>query len=251
MAGPRHGTGKTAYRDELTRSENLAAAWRELLPKNVVVCAGPILEEAPALTDRERASAGPLDEERLREFKSGRFYAKCALAMLELHNLHIPIGSNRSPMWPRGVVGSLTHVRWRDGGHVAAAVGRASEFCGIGIDIEKEEGLHPSLWDHVLTRREFERLRTLPPPIRGVEVQLVWCAKEAFIKAIRQSIDPMEVEIERDANSCGYPATWRARTVGSSPSTLSWTGRSTRSLGFVLAAVSSGQGRLNSAALEV
>jgi len=221
----------------LTRSENLAAAWRDLLPKNVLVCAGPILEEAPALTDRERASAGPLDEERLRELKSGRFYAKRALAKLELNNVHIPIGSDRSPMWPRGVVGSLTHVRWRDGGHVAAAVGRASEFWGSGIDIEKEEGLHPSLWGHVLTTREFERVRTLPPPIRGVEVQLVWCAKEAFIKAIRRSIDPTEVEVERDAKSYGYPATWWARTVGSRPSTLSWTGRSIRSLGFVLAAV--------------
>lgn len=250
-AGPRHGTGKIAYRNELARSENLAAAWRKLLPKNILVCAGPILGEAPALTVRERASAGPLDEERLRELKSGRFYAKRALALLEFHNVHIPIGPNRSPMWPRGVVGSLTHVRWRDGGHVAAAVGRASEFCGIGIDIEKEEGLHPSLWGHVLTTREYERVRTLPPPIRGVEVQLVWCAKEAFIKAIRQSIDPMEVEIERDANSYGYPATWWARTVGSSPSTLTWTGRSIRSLGFVLAAVSRGQGRLSSAAQEV
>jgi len=71
-AGPRHGTGKIAYRNELTRSETLAAAWRDLLPKNVLVCAGPILEEHPALTNRERASAGPVGEERLRELKSGR-----------------------------------------------------------------------------------------------------------------------------------------------------------------------------------
>jgi 4'-phosphopantetheinyl transferase EntD len=187
----------------------------------------------------------------LGELKSGRFYAKRALAMLGLHGVDIPIGSNRAPMWPRGVVGSLTHVRGRDGGHVAAAVGRESEFRAIGIDVETEGGLHPSLWDQVLTAREFERVGILPATIRSAEAQLVWCAKEAFIKAIRQLIDPMEVEIDRDANSYGYPATWRVRTVGSDPSTHTWTGQSIRSSGFVLAAVAIGQGRLGLAALEI
>ena len=95
--------------------------------------------------------------QRMRELENGRMYAKRALAMLGIRDVDLPIAPNRSPLWPAGIVGSLTHVIGRVDGHVAAAVARTENVCALGIDIECESGLHPRLWDYVLTRRERER----------------------------------------------------------------------------------------------
>ena len=99
-------------------------AWRELLPPDVAISAGPLLDDAPALTPREEASAGAMDAGRTLEFKTGRAYAKLALSKLGFHNVDLPVGADRAPIWPAGVSGSITHAagpradmspwRWRE-----------------------------------------------------------------------------------------------------------------------------------------
>ena len=223
--------------NQLSDTQALLRAWRMLLPTEVCVSAGPIIATAPRLTKREQSSAGPVNEARLRELESGRAYAKRALAMIGFHDVELPIAPDRSPMWPPGVVGSLTHVTGPDGGHIAAAVARAPAVCAIGIDAEREGWLDPTTWEYFLTPREHQRIRSLPVAIRPLEAQIVWCAKETMIKAASQSIEPTELEIDRDVNECGYPGIWRATIVGPSHSARVWEGRTVRSQGFVLAAV--------------
>ena len=112
-------------------SEKLCDTLREMLPAGVCVAAGPPI--AMSLTAREQASLGPADAKRVREFESGRAYAKRALAMLGMHNVDLPIGPNRAPLWPSGVVGSITHViDSRYGTYAAAAVARADACAGGG-----------------------------------------------------------------------------------------------------------------------
>jgi 4'-phosphopantetheinyl transferase EntD len=208
-------------------------AWRTIVPPDVFVSAGPTLDEAPSLTKRQRASAGRVDPQRLLELECGRVYAKLALAMIGFHGVELPIAADRSPSWPKGVVGSITHVMGGDGGHFAAAVARINAVRAVGIDVEPELGLHPCMWNYVLTTRELKRILELPLPARAAEAQVIWCAKEAVGKAALRPVEPTEVEVHRDPNGDGYVA----RIGGRCCSTQICQVRTIRSQGFVLAAV--------------
>jgi 4'-phosphopantetheinyl transferase EntD len=66
------------------------------------------------------------------EFFFGRLAARLALTQLGLPALDVPIGPSRQPVWPGGVIGSLTH----SGALAAAAVAHRGGLGGMGIDIE-------------------------------------------------------------------------------------------------------------------
>jgi len=186
-------------------SEKLSRTLREMMPVDVCVTAGQAL--AMPLTAHERASLGAVDANRVREFESGRAYAKRALAMLGICNVDLPIGPSRSPVWPTGVVGSITHVRYGHRGiYVAAAVARMDAVLALGIDFEMEDSLHPDVWRHVLTKRELGRILAFPVGIRRTEAQHIWCAKEATAKTVEQPFDPSELEVERDPKSGDFIA---------------------------------------------
>ena len=69
------------------------------------------------------------------EFVFGRLAARHALAQLSpaLVNALVPIGGDREPLWPVGILGSITHVS----GLAGAAVVPASSWRHIGIDLEQ------------------------------------------------------------------------------------------------------------------
>jgi hypothetical protein len=213
-------------------NEKLLKVLQELLPDRICVAAGPPL--ATPLTARERESLGAADHNRIREFESGRAYARRALAMLGIHNVDVMIGPDRAPLWPAGVVGSISHVRNHlDSEYFAAAVARTDVALAIGIDVEPEDSLHPSVWSHVLTNRELNYILDLPVSVRRAEAQFLWCAKEATIKTMLQPINPLEIEIERDAKCGGFTATCRASGLIHLPGKLR--GRTAYSQGLFLA----------------
>ena len=101
------------------------------------------------------------------ELEAGRAYAKRALAMIGIENVDLPVGPDRAPRWPEGVVGSLTHVRGLNGSHVAAAVGWARDIRGLGIDVEYTMAPAPDVWKTILTKRELDQISALPADRRG------------------------------------------------------------------------------------
>jgi 4'-phosphopantetheinyl transferase EntD len=207
-------------------------AWQELLPPSIRVSAGAASGDAASLTVDELASAGDVTSDRMRELEFGRMYAKRALSMLGFDKLDLPIALDRAPLWPSGVVGSLTHVRGCQGEHFAAAVARASDFSAIGIDAEFEGGLDPHVWTQVLTTRELGQIRALPVNARATEVLTRWCIKEAIAKAERQPTEPIEIEIV--GKSDGF---WNAKNLSQRKSRDHWQARTTKSHGLILAAV--------------
>jgi len=87
-------------------------------------------------------------------------------------------GPNREPLWPRGIVGSITHKA----GFCAAAAGRRQHFAGIGIDAELDDAIAPGVAARACTSGELERLKraTWLEPLVGARA--VFSAKESLYK---------------------------------------------------------------------
>lgn len=115
---------------------------------------------------------------RQREFAAGRTAAAAALLKLGIANQRIPVGPDRNPVWPAGVVGSITHTA----GLAVAVVARQAEVAGLGIDLELNEALTPELWPSVLRPAEIDWVRTQPLPKQLCGATAIFCAKEAFYK---------------------------------------------------------------------
>jgi 4'-phosphopantetheinyl transferase EntD len=117
---------------------------------------------------------------RRREFTGVRVCARLALARAGVRPAPIMPGPSGSPLWPTGVVGSMTHCD----GYRAAAVGRADTFAAIGIDAEPHEVLPAG----VLRRVASESERTALAGLAAVAPEFCWdrmlfSAKESVYKA--------------------------------------------------------------------
>jgi 4'-phosphopantetheinyl transferase EntD len=203
-------------------STSLSQIWKNVLPFGVEVSAGALSLNSAQLTPPELASVDVLTSVREDELKSGRAYAKCALSRLGVFDEDLPMGSDRSPVWPVGFIGSITHVRKNSEGFCAAAVARLDQFLALGIDIEYAAGLAPWVWATILTTGELDQVRSLPANEREAEVIRRWCVKEALAKATRNPIDPLAMltqqsPFDRDLYSFTVPSGghhgWHARTA--------------------------------------
>jgi 4'-phosphopantetheinyl transferase EntD len=197
-------------------------AWGSLLPAGVQIQAGKLSADVIQLTRAELASMGEMGAERKREFENGRTYAKRALAAFGAQHVELPIGCDRAPLWPKGFVGSITHVRKGFDGYCAVAVARSDDYSAIGIDVEYATGLAPAVWSTVLTAAELEQIYGLPAPERESDVIRRWCVKEATVKASRLNSHPLCFETKRCQDNhdrfllvhvSGAPLPWEARTA--------------------------------------
>jgi 4'-phosphopantetheinyl transferase EntD len=136
----------------------------------------PVLE----LLSGERQVVDGAIPSRVAEFATTRRCARDALVQLGHRRVPILAGAHREPLWPDGVVGSLTHCA----GYRAAAVTPAVPGATIGIDAEPNEPLPPGVLEVVtspLERRAVARLTRAQPDIAWD--RLLFSAKEAVYKA--------------------------------------------------------------------
>lgn len=115
---------------------------------------GPLFEAERALLTPRAAPA------RIAQFSATRLAAHRALAQLGVPVPPEGIGrdAHGAPIWPSGIVGSLTHTAQR----CAAAVTRARSWRGIGIDLELCEPLPEDVSPLVLSPDEIADLETMP-----------------------------------------------------------------------------------------
>jgi 4'-phosphopantetheinyl transferase EntD len=131
-----------------------------------------------ALAPEEAACLKRPGEKRRREFITGRACAHRALAQLGgLGEVSIACGEHREPLWPSGVVGSITHCR----GYRACAVAWSRDVSSIGIDAEVAIALRPGVLESIASSRERRRLLVEDRALRLDKV--LFCAKEAVFKA--------------------------------------------------------------------
>ena len=132
------------------------------------------------------------------EFLAGRYCASTVLTRLGHGNTQIPIGASRAPVWPDGILGSITHSH--EYACCVAVSTASSSLRGIGIDAEKIMAPHRAdrLYSHIVSEAEKHFLQSLPCPWPTV-LSLVFSAKESLFKtlypAVRQYFDFLHAEV--------------------------------------------------------
>ena len=157
----------------MQRAEALLAAARLILPREVALAAADPFR-AGGLLPGEVCPGIPA---RQAEFAAGRRAARAAMVQIGATPGAIPMGPDRAPCWPPGVIGSIS----QGGAACLAAVTRAGSLAALGIDIEPDEDLPPDLWTEVLSPSEAEWCELQPRP--GRAARLIFSAKEAAFKA--------------------------------------------------------------------
>ncbi len=175
-----------------------------LFPADVVtVRATPDMYEAPLFPEEEAAILRAV-EKRRREYRAGRAAARAALARLGMAPAPIPSEEDRTPRWPPGIVGSISHTR----SCCAVAVARSERYLGVGLDVEGADALKPDLRRMICTPDELARIASLPALVDWAKV--TFSAKEAFYKCYYPRVGVFlgfhDVELEIDPEGRSFLA---------------------------------------------
>ena len=109
-------------------------------------------------------------DKRRREFFAGRTLARAALSRLGFAAEAIARNEDRSPRWPDGIKGSISHTDEQ----VLVAVTASPDILGIGIDLENEHSVDSELRGLI---RADEREASMDDTV-------LFSAKESVFKAV-------------------------------------------------------------------
>ncbi|SBT54434.1 4'-phosphopantetheinyl transferase EntD (siderophore biosynthesis) [Micromonospora narathiwatensis] len=186
--------------------------------------------ERACLGDRAVAS-------RRRDFTAGRVCARRALAGLGLPAVPVTSAADRSPVWPAGAVGTITHTR----DYCAAAAARATDFRAVGMDAERPRELNPGVRRAICLPEEEADLARLPAGLPWPTV--LFSVKETVYKVwhpvVGTWLDFHDARVTLDPEAGTFtariaPARVAAAPVPDPPASI--TGRFTVDTGLVRAA---------------
>ena len=129
------------------------------------------------LTREELPYVSQAVPKRVREFTAGRHIARRALRHINVAASSIPVAKNRCPVWPDGIVGSISHTD----DIVGVALARAQDYVSVGFDIEAGQAVKPELCDMVLTDDERCHIDLNAEPELAT---LIFSCKESVYKAV-------------------------------------------------------------------
>jgi 4'-phosphopantetheinyl transferase EntD len=150
-----------------------------LLDPEIRIAAVSIEDRTGSLRPEERAQIAGARPSRQWEFASGRWLARRLLGSLGHAEAPILRAEDRSPVWPDGIVGSITH----SGTQCVVALARASIVRAIGLDLEPDAPVKDGL-DRLVCRDEERAFLESPDPDEGSRrCRVVFSVKEAVYKA--------------------------------------------------------------------
>lgn len=133
---------------------------------------------------------------RVREFTAGRNCAREAMRRLGLSPGPIGVGPHREPLFPAGLMGSITHTA----DYCAAAVTSRHDWIGIGIDAEANASLSPDVARSICGPNELKQLQDHLCPLHCPPEVVAFGLKEAFFKAVfpscRRYLDFADARVE-------------------------------------------------------
>ncbi len=164
--------------------------------------------QASDLFPEEARLLGNVSEKRRVEFCLGRSCAHQALARLGTEPQPILRGASREPIWPNGIVGSITHCD----GFYAAAVAWKQNIAGFGIDAEPIRPVSQDLLRLIATETEVSSICRLEQSAhRSIPWQLLlFSAKESIFKTwfplVGTWLDFTQVTVEFSETDSGFRA---------------------------------------------
>ena len=191
---------------------NIEAALRDMLGPSVAVALTDPRAPEQGLFQEETAAIAQAVPKRRREFAAGRRAARAAMAKLGKPAQAVPMGPDRAPVWPHGIMGSIAHC---DTVCMAALIDVTGGAQSVGLDVEPAVPLRPDLEHMICTETERAWLDTMPQEDRGLRAKQIFCAKEATYKALYpitgKVIGFHDVELRIDGDG------FMARTMGMPP----------------------------------
>ena len=167
---------------------------------------GQVQDHLAALSPDERRHIARAVPSRRHAYSTGRYLAKRALREVGVAVSSIPTHPSRRPVWPDGVIGSITHSRR----YAIAVVCLGTSLAGIGVDLELDRRVTDTIAATTMTERE---LADCPPAAYTAN----FSAKEAVFKAVNPIVGLMvgfkEVEIRWPPVEHAF----RANYVGPNP----------------------------------
>jgi 4'-phosphopantetheinyl transferase EntD len=148
----------------------------EMDPRLMAPGTGLFPEEASAI---ERAVLS-----RRQQFTAGRCLARQAWQRLGQGPVALINDEQRVPIWPSGIVGTITHTHtW-----CAAAVARRSLVAGLGADVESATPLDVDLWERICRPEERAFLSASSDDRAGLLAKGLFSIKESIYKALYPSV---------------------------------------------------------------
>lgn len=145
-------------------------------------------------------------EKRKREFRAGRHTAHKVLAELGTPGYPLKVGDHRQPLWPKGIIGSISHTE----GFCACAATRQGELISMGIDVEPMLPVDDASLPLICTRKELQSIESDQPKTPIPLCKLVFSAKECVHKVYHplngHTLDFLDAEISFDLESKGFTA---------------------------------------------
>ncbi|MCO4755598.1 MAG: 4'-phosphopantetheinyl transferase superfamily protein [Bacteriovoracaceae bacterium] len=112
---------------------------------------------------------------RKQEYLAGRYCAKKACEKINVSLNSLPMADDRSPIWPEGIVGSISHT------HGLAIAAVSDELFAIGLDAETmiEDARFDKIKRLIVTDEEISKFNHI-----SFAPTLIFSAKEALYKTL-------------------------------------------------------------------
>ena len=186
----------------LTRLPHIADLFSEGVATHVTEPVGDWQQLWP---EEQQLVAGAVDKRRA-EFAAGRLAARGAMRELGMPDQPIGTDAQRTPRWPHGVTGSISHSEQL----CVVVAGRSGDFLALGVDTEPDTPLERELWSTIARPNEIAWLQQLPTDRQGGAAKLLFCVKESIFKAIfplaRTFVEFDDVEVVMDDRAGNYCA---------------------------------------------
>ena len=162
----------------------------------------------------ETATIVCANDKRRREFLAGRTAARRAMHQLGLAEQPVPMADDRAPIWPEGLVGSISHSDTL----CLAALAARRDVPAIGLDIEPATSLAPDLIPEICTWSERAWLSRQPRNRRGQMAKLIFSAKECAYKCQYPTSGALlefhDLEVTADSETGQFEATFQKDVAG-------------------------------------
>ena len=118
------------------------------------------------------------------QFLAGRIAAKNALSCFSITAEKISISEHREPIWPKGIIGSISHSNHES---IAVVQHQTRVDIGVGLDIQAifEKSEYTKLLPVILSRSDlavYNKMERCFP--KQYLATLIFSAKESFFKAV-------------------------------------------------------------------